>query len=301
MKMSQKFHSTSRRCFRYKHLTGVLGGILLSLLVVGIAYALPTFATIDGNPSDWTNPSAPATCAADPGGVDDEASPGRADITEFCVYLDSGYLYLMMAWDDTRFQQDSTAGTRVDVTGDGLYDFIILATQTKGTSLAPEYSIGSCVAGVCNNADDVCSSTNTARPPCTGAAAARGMTWVDPFTHTTDNCDGTNCTTQDGFVELAIPWALLGYAAPPNPQTFGNYGSYPSGPGQGIKDDTGANGLACRPDGTCYYSTPTAVELIELKASSQPQMIVPLAILAVAVLAGGGLLLITRRQKRINR
>jgi hypothetical protein len=277
-----------------RRLFGIISGVLLSLVVFGIAYALPTFPTIDGRPDDWLD----AVCHIDPGGVDDETSPQRADVTEFCTHVDYQYMYMIMGYDDTYFKQNSTVGTRVEVTGDGLYDYIVVATLNDNAVIT-RFSIGKCSAdGVCINQNDVFDCPGTS---CLGALAAAGQDWDDPFTHTGSVCEGTNCLTLDAFVEMAIPWELFGFINPEEPFVFGSFGSYPSGPAQAPKDDTGPNGIGCYLDGTCYPSTPTSVELIQLIAYTQPQGILPVVLLAVALLAGAGLFIFVRQKNHFNR
>lgn len=259
--------------------------IIALLLVTGIAWALPGPLTIDGDPSDWSD----ATCLVDEGGVDDESSPTRADITEFCAHVDATYMYVAMAWDHSAFQNASTAGTRLDVDGDGLFDYIVLATL-NGSPVLEAYSIGSCDAtGACGNSDDVCSSTGGGGGFCTGALAETSAQWVDPFGPTGRSggvCGGTNCTSVDAFVELAVPWSLLALGGPPNPHIFGDYGSYPSGPAQAPKDDVAnGNGISCTPAGECYVSTPTAVTLGDLSAAPQSALLPALAMFGLLALA----------------
>ena len=187
-----------------------------------------------------------------------------------------------MAWDNTGFSggNASTAGTRLDITGDGAFDFIILGSLESDPPTLKSYSIGSCPGGACTNADDICSSTGGGGGLCTGALAAIGTTWDDPFDPTPGHgggnvCEGTNCTSQDAFLELAIPWSLLSLPGPPNPHVFGDFGSYPSGPAQAPKDtvNSGNNGITCLPDGTCYFSIPTAITLNTLEAASANNLV----------------------------
>ncbi len=289
-----------------------LAGLLLALAgaagVFTLAWALPAFGTIDGNPADWSD----ATCFTDPGGVDDERSPHRADITEFCVHSDASYLYLLMAWDDTGFSGGtaSTAGVRFDLNGDGVYDRFILATLDTEPISGLAYSIGSCDGtGACNNANDICSSDGSGGGACTGAAGAANGNWDDPYDPTPGHgaggiCSGTNCRTQDAFVELAVPWNLFNMPGLGTPFIFGNFGSYPSGPAQGAKDDTGANGIACQPDGTCFVSTPTAITLASFSASpaagfaENPRLVIGLVGLGLVLAALSGAALSRRGRLR---
>jgi hypothetical protein len=200
-------------------------------------------------------------------------------------------MYVAMAWDNTGFSggNASTAGTRLDVDGDGLFDYIVLGTLNNDPATIDEFSIGACDAsGACTNADDVCSSLGSGGGPCTGALAATSGTWDDPFDpapgHAGSNyCAGTNCGSQDAFIELAIPWTLVGLSGPPSPHVFGDYGSYPSGPAQAPKDVVAnGSGIRCLPDGTCFVTTPTAITMASMSAGSlQP---VPLVAFAGAFL-----------------
>ena len=269
------------------------------LLTAGIAWALPLPTTIDGDPADWDD----AVCLVDEGGVDDESSPTTADITEFCAHVDDDYIYVSMAWDHTAFTggNASTAGARLDVDADGLFDFNILATLGGTPAVIQGYSIGSCdAAGACGNADDVCSSTGGGGGPCTGALAAVSALWVDPFGPTgraANVCNGADCLSNDAFVELAVPWSLLSLPGPPHPHVFGDYGSYPSGPAQAPKDDVAfGNGISCRPDGVCFVSTPTAITLgsLDVTAPTASGALLP-ALAALALLALATAAVLSRR------
>lgn len=267
--------------------------IALLVLTTGIVWALPDSTSIDGDPADWSD----ATCLVDGGGVDDESAPTRADITEFCAHVDATYMYVAMAWDHSGFQNASTAGTRLDVDGDGIFDYSVLATLNGDPAVIEGFAVGTCdTVGSCGNFDDICSSTGGV--PCTGALTAVSALWVDPFgpTGRTGNvCLGTDCTSYDAFVELALPWSLLGLSGPPNPHIFGDYGSYPSGPGQAPKDDVASgNGISCQPDGTCYVSGPTAITLGGMEVSAQTGLMVP--VLAVLGVLMGMTMVVMRRR-----
>jgi hypothetical protein len=243
--------------------------ILLLLITTVIAFALPNSNTIDGDPSDWSD----ATCTIDPGGADDETDPLRADITQFCIHLDDSFLYIFMAWDDTLPEDgDSTAGVRVDITGNGTYDFIILDTITDsgGSLSAGQVRIDTCDDdGDCGNGDLTCDDGGTPTCSSQGVLEDADDESPDPFSHTGNVCDGTDCLDDDAFVEIAIPWDVLDIDDPPDPQTFGNFGSFPSGPAQNPEDGTGTDGISCLPNGTCFPSTPTAITLINLTARSE--------------------------------
>ncbi len=250
----------------------VLVAVCLVLVAVYPVAAKPTFSSIDGLAADWSD----TTCMVDGGGVDDEAAPVRADINQFCAHVDATYFYVAMAWDNTAFTggNTSTAGARLDIDGDGLFDFMALGTLAGNPVSIQKYSIGSCPGGSCTNADDVCASDGSGGGPCTGALAAVSTAWDDPFDPTPGHgggspCGGTGCTTSDAFIELAVPWSVLGLSGPPNPHVFGDFGSYPSGPAQAPKDDiAGGNGISCTPAGFCWVSTPTAILLSRLGTGS---------------------------------
>jgi hypothetical protein len=275
---------------------------VILLLVTSVAWALPTPVTIDGSPADWSD----ATCVVDTGGADDETSPARADISEFCAHVDSQYVYVAMTWDNTGFTggNASTAGSRVDVDADGVFDYFILATMAGNPAAVSGYSIGLCDAsGACTNSDGVCSSTGSGGGPCTGTLAASGALWTDPFGPAGRGgnvCGGANCTSFDAFAELAFPWALLGLAGPPSPHVFGDYGSYPSGPAQAPKDTAAdGSGIACDPQGVCWISTPTAISLsaLDLTAGGNPA---PTAVLTgVLVLAAATFVVLASRRGRM--
>jgi hypothetical protein len=263
---------------------------LMLVVVVGTVLAKPTAATIDGNISDWSD----ATCYSDPGGADDESSPMRADITRFCIHVDSSYLYVLLTWDDTLPNGGgSSAGVRLDINDDMVYDYIILDTISRSgsTLVANQARVHTCTAGNCGNGGAVCDQGGSPTCSSLGVLEAVNNNSSDPFAHTS-GCDGTNCTTQDAFVEMAIPWSVFGMAGPPSPQTFGNYGSFPSGPAQAPKDSTGSNGISCTPTGGCFISSPTAVTLLSNEAIAVRG---PLAVSLVALL---GLVTVLAVRKR---
>jgi hypothetical protein len=274
----------------HKFLAAMGVALLMVAAVVGVVFALPGPTTIDGNISDWLD----TTCFADPGGGDDETAPMRADITRFCVYVDSGYLYVLMAWDDTLPNGgSSTAGVRLDINDDMIYDYIVLDTISRsGTVLtANKTHIHTCTAGDCSNGGSICDQAGT--PTCSSLGVLEGVTnnSTDPFDHTASGCSGPACEDFDAVVEIAIPWSAFGLSGPPAPQAFGNYGSYPSGPAQAPKDSNGTNGISCTPVGNCYISTPTAITLLSSEAVVTKG---PLALLLVA-LAGVTTLWVARK------
>jgi hypothetical protein len=294
-------------------------GTVLLVAAVGVASALPTFATIDGQPGDWTGTTHPpaAICVPDTA-VDDEASPIRADITDNCLHIDAGYLYTLMAWDDTGIQGSaSMARVRIDVTGDGLFDFIVLATLSGSPAQLDEFAIGTCPGGDCGNSQEVCAGTATGPGTCTctvgptthSAAAAAGITYPDywgPAGRNASNCSGPDCLVYDAFVELAIPWQILPvpdapagtyYDGPPAPFTLGTYGSYPSGPAQAPKD-VGGGYITCLPTGICFESTPTAITLTaqQVKSGSAAGWLASAGLLSL--MAAGSTAVVLARRRR---
>lgn len=307
---------------KLNRMVAFLALILLLVAAVGVVSALPTFATIDGQPGDWTGTThpPPAVCVPD-AAPDDETSPTRADVTDYCLYIDGGYLYTLLGWDDTGLNGGlaSTAGVRIDVTGDGLYDFIVLAALSGNPLQMDEFAIGTCTAGDCGNSQEVCAGTaagpgtcsRTVGPTTYYADAAVGTTYPDHWGATgrsPSDCDGPNCLIYDGFVEMAIPWQILPvpgapagtyYEGPPTPFTLGNLGSFPSGPAQAPKDEGGGY-ITCRPGEDCYISTPTAITL----AGQQVNKVwhstwLNLLMVASVIAAGTMTLAMARRRKAI--
>ncbi|MDW8268995.1 MAG: hypothetical protein RMN24_07510 [Anaerolineae bacterium] len=239
--------------------------VVFLVLLIQVIPIMAQGITIDGSFSDWAGKAA----MVDPQGADDETSPSRADITEFRADASSSGLYLLMAWDDTGFAggQSTTAGITLQTAGNAYYRIYATAQGNPGSVPLSSLDINSCTNATCQNQTDVCTGSG-----CSGAQAGSGTSWVDPFSgRTGPGCNGTNCGTQDTAVELYIPWSYFG-GAPGNGQfVFLQLGSYPSGPAQASKDNTGPNGVACRNhNGTfqCYRSTPTDVTLKSFAASS---------------------------------
>jgi hypothetical protein len=241
--------------------------IALLALLLGALPVLAQGITIDGNFSDWAGKAS----LVDPGGADDETTPPRADITEFRADADSNGLYLLKAWDDTKFtgDQESTAGITLRTANNTYYRIYTTAQGNPGTVPLSSLRIKQCTDSTCQTQTDICTGTG-----CTGAQAGSGTSWTDPFSgRTSPDCNGTNCGTQDTAVELFIPWSLIGGAPGSGQFIFLQFGSYPSGSGQAPEDDTGLNGIACKNVGgsfQCYRSTPTAVTLRSFAASSLP-------------------------------
>lgn len=245
-----------------------LWATILIVSLMALAQAIPVLAqgiTIDGNFADWAGKAS----LVDPGGADDERSPARADITEFRADSDNGGLYLLKAWDDTGFSGGgaTTAGITLRTAGNSYYRIYTTAQGNPGSVPLSSLDINSCADSTCQNETDICNGSG-----CSGALAGSGTSWTDPFSgRASPDCSGTNCGTQDTAVELYIPWSLIGGAPGDSQFIFLQFSSYPSGPGQAPKDDTGPNGIACRNNGgtfQCYPSTPTVVMLGSFGASS---------------------------------
>lgn len=245
-----------------------LWATILIVSLMAWAQVIPALAqgiTIDGTFTDWADKAG----QVDPGGADDETAPARADITESRADADSGGLYLLKAWDDTSFTggQATTAGITLRTADNVYYRIYTTAQGNPGSVPLSSLIIDICTDSTCQNQTEICRGSG-----CSGAQAGSGASWTDPFSgRASPSCSGTNCGTQDTAVELYIPWNLIGGAPGDGQFVFLQYGSYPSGPAQAPKDDTGANGTACLNNGgtfQCYLSTPTVVLLQSFEASS---------------------------------
>jgi len=252
---------------------------LLALAPAAVILA-QTGIVIDGSFADWAG----ITGMVDPAGPDDETSPSDADVTEFRIAVEAGGAYVLKAWDDTRF---NPAGIAAGVTirgANGQYYRVFTSVSNNPPIIAADFpAVYSCTDSTCGATVKLCEGAS-----CTGVLAGIGTTWADPFTgRTSPDCDGTNCATLDTGVELYLPWTLIGGAPADGQTVFFQYGSYPSGPGQGPKDITGPNGITCRNNAgvyECYISDPTAITLSSLEATS--------AGLPAAWIAGGLVLLV---------
>lgn len=256
-----------------------------------------TFAagiTIDGNFTDWAGKDT----FKDSGGADD-SNPADTDITEYRADADTNGIYLLMAWDDTSFNNASFVAVTVR-NYDGDY-YRIYAAANSGTPpvAASTLYVYSCATSTCATQTLVCNGVS-GTGSCTGAALASGTTWTDPFTHT-GNCNGTSCNTLDTAVEIFMPWSILGGAPSGNQLFFLQYASYANAGGGNEKDTVaGANGITCRlVNGVydCYPSDPTAIDLVSF--SAQPIESTPgwaMGVIGLIALAGlSGLMLIKKR------
>lgn len=261
---------------------------LLILLFASVAYA--NHITINGTFTDWASEAS----FVDPGGVDDETSPARSDITEFRSSAEASGIYMLMAWDNTSFNggNATTAGITFLGANGTYYRIYTTAAGNPGSIDLTTLDINSCSDSTCSSQTAICVGA-----ACTGATVGSSTNWTDPFIgagHTSSNCTGTNCETKDTAVEMFIPWTLIGGAPTNGQRTFSQFASYPSGPGQGEKDGTGPNGISClNTNGTmnCYPSTPTAITMKQLVASSA--MATSLSIGTLLSFAAIGLLMLT--------
>lgn len=240
---------------------------VIAILLAVLNASLPVLAdgiAIDGSFTDWAGKAS----HTDPGGADDEDTPSRADITEFRADSNGNGLYLLKAWDDTAWQGNQTTGAGITLrtASNAYYRIYTTAGGNPGSVLLSSLSIKSCTDSTCSSQSDVCSGSG-----CSGAQVGSGTSWADPFSgRASPDCWGTNCGTQDTAVELYIPWNLIGGAPGDGQFIFLQFGSYPAGPAQAPKDDTGNNGLACRNTGgtfQCYRSNPNSVTLSLFTAS----------------------------------
>lgn len=275
------------------------GRSMLAMAVVlpfALVLAFPALATsspvIDGNYDDWIDKPQ----AVDLGGADDETAPARSDITMASAFTDRYGVYMLMAWDDSDFPggNESTAGATLHVPS-GEYYRIYGTAMDEGTVPPNTIQVYSCTDSTCGTQTPMCTSE-----PCAGVTAASSPpTLPDPFAgRANPGCTGTNCGSVDTSVELFVPWDFVGGAPEEGLYTFFNFGSYPSGPGQGPKDDLGPIGVTCRfQAGTydCYVSDPSAVQTAGSRVAAERDYGVPLAVACgLSILVG---LVVVRRRK----
>jgi hypothetical protein len=289
-------------------MAGRLTSALAIVLFIALAFTLPALAidspVIDGNYDDWAD----KPIAIDQGGADDETSPAKSDITQGSAFADTNGMYLLMAWDDTSFTggNASTAGTTIHIPSapPGAQHYRIYGTA-EGAGFVPPTSIEfvSCSDASCGTETPVCSGTGVPAP-CTGLlAASNPPTLPDPFytviTHTVGKCSsGTDCLSYDSSMELFIPWTLVGGPPPAGNVTWFDFSSYPSGPGQGPKDNLGPIGITCVPGDptySCYVSTPTAVQFAGGRVGAASDYVAPVA-LACGLIVLTGLAVVWRRK-----
>lgn len=277
--------------------TRFLNSILAALMALGLiaGQAFAAGVTIDGSFTDWADKDT----FKDWDGADD-SNPEDSDITEYRADADANGIYLLMAWDDTSF--NNTSYVAVTVRNYAGNYFRVYAAANSGTPPVVDSTlyVYSCATETCATQTQVCNNVS-GTGACTGAALASGSTWVDPFPRTTTKCNGTSCNTLDTAVEIFMPWSILGGAPTGNQMFFLQYASYPNAGGSVQKDSVaGANGITCRlVDGVydCYPSTPTAIDLLSFNvgpASSAPRW----ALGAVGLMALAGLLGLMLAKKR---
>lgn len=244
------------------------------MLTSGTLLALPQSPlNMDNDYSDWKGGTGgAATCFVDEGGVD-ESNLSRVDITEYCLHIDpdaSGGLYLLMAMDDTE-PKDADVRIVLDVDGNQTPDYAVnnsLTTKPQDGLSAAGVSITDCEDGVCtlDHKDLICGGKSGIT--CTNTAEGFNNNWPSQFT--SSDCDGVNCATLDGFIEIYVPWQWLG-GVPPESYLFGMYLSAHSGGTEDTSSDITGQGVSCNDSG-CYTSGPTAVTLQSLSVLSNHEI-----------------------------
>ncbi len=241
--------------------------------------------TIDGNFGDWAGKDA----FTDREGADESGvSPSDLDVTEYRAYADSSGVYLLMAWDDTSFNNASQVGVTVHNFNNLTYYRIYSAANKITPPVnASTLAVYSCSNDTCRTRTSICQGVSGGTSPCTGAALASGTTWTDPFPRATAVCNGTNCNNLDTAAEMFIPWSLVGGLPGNNQMVFMQYGSYnnDNNPNDSV---AGLNGITCvLKNGVydCYPSDPTAVQLVNFSAHNIGDLAAWPAIL-MALLAG---------------
>lgn len=234
---------------------------LMVMLTNGVLFALPQSpGGMDGDFADWKGGTGgPAACFADDGGVD-ETNLNRADITEYCLHIDpdeTGGLYLLMAIDDTEPKNDADVRIVVDTDGNQTPDYSVGNSFGKNGLSIDGTSISSCSDAECTLNQLVLLCKNGGSNVCTGTTEGFNNNWPSQFT--SSKCDGSNCATLDGFIEIFVPWQWLG-GTPPGSYLYGVYLSSHSGGTEDSSSDNTGQGVACNESG-CYTSGPTAVSL----------------------------------------
>jgi hypothetical protein len=244
------------------------------MLTYSVLFALPQSPSdMDGDYADWIGGvGGAATCFADEGGVD-ETNLNRTDITEYCLHIDpeeTGGLYMLMAIDDTE-PQNADVRIVIDVDGNQIPDYSVNDTldshPQQGLSTAG-VAVHECENSECALNDLVMICDNGSSPVCTGTMEGFSNNWPSKFT--SSSCDGMDCATLDGFIEIFVPWQWLG-GTPPDSYLFGLYLSAHSGGTEDTSADNTGQGVACNESG-CYTSGPTAVTLQSFNASSKEAM-----------------------------
>jgi hypothetical protein len=249
--------------------------LLIIFAVVMLTYtalfALPQSPSgMDGDYADWKGgDGGAATCFIDEGGVD-ETNLNRTDITEYCLHIDpdeTGGLYLLMAMDDTE-PQNADVRIVIDVDGNQIPDYSVNDTldshPQQGLSTTG-VSVSMCETSECTLNDLAMVCDNGGNPVCAGTVEGFNNNWPSQFI--SSDCDGADCETLDGFIEVFVPWQWLG-GTPPDSYLFGLYLSAHSGGTEDTSNDNTGQGVACNESG-CYTSGPTAVTLRSFDANSE--------------------------------
>jgi hypothetical protein len=217
---------------------------------------------MDNNYADWKGGTGgAATCFKDIDGVDD-IPLRKADITEYCMHVDSaqsGGFYLLMAIDDTE-PNKSDVRTVVDINGDRVPEYSVnngLDYKKKDGLTTEGVSISACGDADCSLNKLILICKNGTANPCTNTTEGFNNNWPSQFT--SSSCDGANCATLDGFIEIFVPWQWLG-GTPPDSFLIGMYLSAHSGGTEDSSTNETGQGIACSDSG-CFISGPTAVSL----------------------------------------
>lgn len=208
--------------------------------------ALAATIVIDGVFTDWVGTAG----QTDSGGPDDERSPRRADITEYRVDANATNVYMVFTWDDISFTGGNATTTGMSIKGADGKTYRVYATASANNLGQTVVNLASLQVMVCDTATCKSMTARCAGAACAGAAVASSTTWVDPFrSRAAPDCDALPlCATRDTAAEIQIPWSLIGGLPTGRQYAFFQYGSYPSGSGQGEKDAiliAGGNGVSC--------------------------------------------------------
>ena len=300
--------------------------LLIVLVLSAIVFVIPVLAIpilIGGTDlwGDWAGAAALTDTI-----YDDWNSPQPTDLTEFRAYVTDDGVYLLMAVDDTVFDNQ---GITMGITyrgADGIYYRIYVNTTSDPAIINRDYlGIFRCTDATCNTQTPICDGdSKTVQATCDSILYAYGPTWPDPWPATTyitranGDCSDAygdpswttgdpDCLLTDFAVELFIPWTYLGYSSGGSPidlsTIFLQYATYPSSPSVATKDFN-TNGIYCiNPTGTdpynCYPSTPTAIEGLSFSASSRA-LPVGLALGGVGLVLIAGVLLSVYLRRRVS-
>ena len=246
--------------------------VMCTLLAVVITQR-PAFAAtivIDGVFTDWAG----TVGQTDSNGPDDERSPRRADITEYRVDANTTNVYMVFTWDDISFTGGNATTTGMSIKGADGKTYRVFATASTNNLGQTVVELASLQVMACDTSTCKSMTTRCTGAACTGAAMDSSTTWIDPFAgRAAPDCDTLPlCATRDTAAEIQIPWSLVGGVPGSNQYAFFQYGSYPSGPGQGEKDVVliaGGNGVSCylfQGQLKCAQTPVTAITLKSLSA-----------------------------------